>query len=230
MLEKEVRTMRRTNQWFRLALIVFGVWASTHVALLRGGQNDVSVERTGVNNSELLRRSRLAMSTNEHYETRKLEAILLMSEGKFTEGVSLLEKAPEKQSDSFSTVVLAELQMRKGEYGKGVATLKKAIEQEPQTGIPYVRLGEYFLAKQKYSEAKIFFERALEMSPDLSVAYLGLLRIDRMTLRRDLKRAPEYCSRILIIEEKNSLRYREAIDHLKWLISESATLDADKTP
>jgi len=185
------------------------------------GQGDQEDSRQSKANAELLGKIQAAASTDDNPQMRKIEASLLASRGEVGRAVEKLQELPDDQLDPYTMTELAELQAKQGDRGKAIATLQLALKKEPKTALPYVRLGETYLAMGRYVEARTCFDQALQMTPDMSAAYLGLLRVDRATARRDTKRAPMYCSRLLALEDASSPRYAEALDHLKWLVESS---------
>jgi tetratricopeptide (TPR) repeat protein len=83
-----------------------------------------------------------------------------------------------------------------------------------------VKIGEYFMSREHYAEAMVYFTKAVEMNPELSRAYVNLLRFDRRFQRKRLAPSLNYCAMIFLAEEACSPYYEEAVAHLEWLLRE----------
>lgn len=220
--------MDKLNKRMLGVLFVLTAFACADVMCGEDKVGSSSSSGTPAEHQELLANVRASKAFTRDEQKKKVEASVLAASGNADKAAETLLGVSDEHMDSFAMTRLGQLQIKQGERGKGIATLNRAIERKPRIALPYVCLGDTYLTLGRYSEARACFTTAIQISPDQSAAYVGLLRIDRMTARRDMKDGPEYCMRVLAMEEETSQHYREAMDYLKWLMSDTAASSGAK--
>jgi len=115
--------------------------------------------------------------------------------GSLDKAIAMLEQSVASDPANTSTqVLLANVYLENGQLEAG----KKLLEQLPPTAISdsnaYINLGILFLNKNNPSDAKVYFGKAIEMSPDEAAAYYyrGIANVQlkqNASARADLEKA-----------------------------------------
>jgi Tfp pilus assembly protein PilF len=93
------------------------------------------------------------------------------------EDATKIARRPSLRFDIY--VTLADAYNRNGQPESGLENAKKAIELGPRSAIGYTVLGDAYANMHQYDDAKITFNKALQLDPNLESARRGLNAVDR---------------------------------------------------
>ncbi len=98
--------------------------------------------------------------------------------GKDEDAINFINNAKKEDPNNLDLIIgEGNYYLKKGDNEKFAATMQKAVELDPKNKILNYNLAIGYKELKKYDEAKKYFEKAIELDPKFTDAYLGLVEI-----------------------------------------------------
>lgn len=127
----------------------------------------------------------------------------LLGSGQTTGALAELEAAYRKDPKQVAAaIVLSQLYLREGQQAKGLALIQTLVKQQPANASLHNLLGMALVQNGDAQAARASFEKAAQLSPELTQAQLHLVRLDLEA--RALHAAEQRLTRLLKANPRNT--------------------------
>lgn len=130
--------------------------------------------------------------------------------GEHVEAAKYFRKGLELEPHSaVLSVELSEALVGNGEFDEAIRILRKDIVIHPRSVASLAMLGHAYLDKRSFAQAREFFERAIEVGPNYTNAYFGLLTA--CTNLGDKEAAKKYAAKLKELKAHDEQSHRSAL-------------------